>query len=59
MVTVISAVGPGYVSLNLGHFVFVLQVAPYQAEQQLEDDYDDDDMANGVRVLGVAYSPER
>ncbi|KAL8562544.1 hypothetical protein ACOMHN_045809 [Nucella lapillus] len=32
-----------------------LKVAPYQPEQQ-EDDYDDDDANNGVRVLGISYS---
>ena len=36
-----------------------LKVAPYQAEQLLDDDYVDDDSSNGVRVLGIAYSPEK
>ncbi|XP_014787232.1 transcription elongation factor SPT6 [Octopus bimaculoides] len=33
-----------------------LKVAPYQADQQLEDDYDYDDNSNGLKVMGVAYS---
>nr|KAG5690166.1 hypothetical protein BaRGS_013623 [Batillaria attramentaria] len=36
-----------------------LKVAPYQAEQQLDDDYDDDDSGSGVRVLGIAYSSDK
>ena len=35
-----------------------LKVAPYQADQQMEDDYEYDDQG-GVRVLGIAYSQER
>ncbi|XP_053375824.1 transcription elongation factor SPT6-like isoform X2 [Mercenaria mercenaria] len=36
-----------------------LKVAPYQAEQQMEDDYDFDDNESGVRVLGIAYINEK
>ncbi|PVD31669.1 hypothetical protein C0Q70_07087 [Pomacea canaliculata] len=36
-----------------------LKVAPYQAEQQLDEEYDDDDNNNGVRVLGIAFSPDK
>lgn len=36
-----------------------LKVAPYQAEQQMEDDYDFDDNESGVRVLGIAFVAER
>ncbi|XP_071094189.1 transcription elongation factor SPT6-like [Haliotis cracherodii] len=35
-----------------------LKVAPYQVDQQLEDDYDYDDN-HGVKVLGVAFSTDR
>lgn len=36
-----------------------LKVAPYQADQQMDDHYDFDDSESGVRVLGIAYVPER
>ncbi|XP_076452893.1 transcription elongation factor SPT6-like [Babylonia areolata] len=36
-----------------------LKIAPYQPEQQLDDDYDDDDISNGVRVLGISYSENK
>ncbi|KAL4223178.1 Transcription elongation factor SPT6 [Mactra antiquata] len=36
-----------------------LKVAPYQAEQQIEDDYDFDDNEMGVKVLGIAYVAEQ
>lgn len=34
-------------------------MAPYQAEQQMEDDYDFVDNEQGVRVLGIAYINEQ
>ncbi|XP_052799386.1 transcription elongation factor SPT6-like [Mya arenaria] len=36
-----------------------LKVAPYEMEQQMDDDYDLDDNDTGVRVLGIAYIAER
>lgn len=36
-----------------------LKVAPYQVDQQLDDDYDYDDNNNGLKVMGVAYSTNR
>ena len=36
-----------------------LKVAPYQVEQQMDDDYDLDDNDSGIRVLGIAYVAEK
>ena len=34
-------------------------MAPYQVEQQMDDDDDFEDNENGIRVLGIAYIAER
>ena len=36
-----------------------LKVAPYQVEQQLDDEDDEFDSSRGLRVMGVCYSTNR
>ena len=36
-----------------------LRIAPYQPEQQLDDDDEDYDTSNGIRAMGVAFVTDK